>query len=107
MRDIILFSNKRIVKEDCFNSLNNEIKGIKDNGSDLMIDSKNRLYLNFSSQRINQPQDESSSEFQKHVPIDNAYLTFIETYRSIDAKRVVSVLLTIYKDLYVYVDDID
>ena len=107
MRDIILFSNRQIVKEDCFSVLEKEVQNIKNNGNDLMIDAKNRLYLNFSSQRINEPKDESSIEFQKHIPIYNAYLTFIETYRFIDAKRVINVLLSIYKELYVYIDDID
>ena len=107
MRDIIIFSNRKIEKDDCYSTLINEIPYIKSNGNDLMIDAKNRLYLNFSSDRINSPMDESSDEFQKHIPIDNAYLTFIETYRSIDAKRVVSVLLSIYEELYVYIDELD
>jgi len=107
MRDIIVFSKTQIIKDECIEKLKKDISCIKENGNDLMIDSTNRLYINFSSQRINEPKDETSEELQKSIPIDNAFLTFIETYRSIDAKRVLTSLMEIYKELFVYVDDTD
>ena len=107
MRDIILFTERQIVKDECFDVMKREIKNIKENGDGLMIDGKNRLYLNFSSERINDPKDDASEDFQKHVPIDNAHLTFMETYRSIDAKRVITVIAGIYGNVFVYIDDTD
>jgi len=35
------------------------------------------------------------------VPIENAYITDFETYRSVDAKKVFAVLMQIYPELYV------
>ena len=35
------------------------------------------------------------------------YINFFETYRSIDAKRFIAVLMTIYPELYVDVDEAD
>ena len=53
---------------------------------------------------------ESAEEFEeerKRIPIQDPYINFFETYRSVDAKRFVAVLMKIYPELYIDVDESD
>ena len=106
MRDFHLFTNTKITAEDCLESLKKEIAGIVKNGEKgIMIQGKNRAYLWFTDDRILDCFESTIDEFQRKVPIENAYITDFETYRSVDAKKVFAVLMQIYPEIYINVDD--
>ena len=48
---------------------------------------------------------EAKDEYKKKIPIENPYVTDFETHRSIDLKRVIKVLMQLYPELYINVDD--
>ena len=45
-------------------------------------------------------------QWQRHnIPIENPVLNLLQIHRSVDAKRIIEVLMKIYPELYVEVDD--
>ena len=50
---------------------------------------------------------EEFEEERKRIPIQDPYINFFETYRSVDAKRFIAVLMKIYPELYIDVDESD
>ena len=110
MRDILLFTGTQITYKNCHIPIENAIKNAVKNGENgMMLTGKNRLYLTFSNERILDIDDEAmreeAEELQSRIPIHNAHITFLETYRSIDAKRVIAILVELFPDLYVNIDD--
>lgn len=105
MRDILLFTVEPMTKKECLPLLSNAIANIQENGDDIMIDGKNRAYLSFSCDRLNESDDVCSKELQQNVPIENAYIARLETYRSIDAKRIITELVKVHPELFVNLDD--
>ena len=109
MRDFYFFTSKPITIEDCFDALKSEIPHIEKYGeTDIWINAKSRSFLLFSSDSINDfifDTPEEFETFKSKIPIQNPCITDFETHRSIDAKRVVSVLMKLYPDLYINVND--
>ena len=108
MRDFYFFTSNQITAKDCFEALKNEIKNVEMNGeTDIWINAKSRSFIWFSNDTIDDfffESPEEKEEFKKKIPIENPYVTDFETHRSIDLKRVISVLMKICPDLYIYDD---
>jgi hypothetical protein len=116
MRDFYFYTSLPMTAKDCYDSLKQELKNIQ--GSDkpdeiqIMAGGEWRAYLWFNNERFEDHEKfyESKEEFEadkKSVPIKDPYINFFETYRSVDAKRFIAVLMKIYPDLYVEVDETD
>lgn len=104
MRDFYFFTSKKITAQDCFEALNNEIKHVESNGVDIWINAKSKSYISFGNETIDDfffESPEEKEEFKRKIPIKNPYVTDFQTHRSIDLKRVISVLMKVYPDLYV------
>ena len=106
MRDFYFFTKTKVTAEDCFEALQKEIKNIKMNGdTDIWIDAKSRSFLWLENSSLDEFIVEDLDEFKKQIPLQNPYVTYFETHRSIDAKRVLAVLMQLYPEIYVNVDD--
>ena len=106
MRDFYFFTKSKVTAEDCLAPLQKEIKNVKMNGeSDIWIDAESSSFLWFENGSIDEFIVEDMDAFRKQIPIEDPYVTFFETHRSIDAKRVIKVLMTLYPELYINVDD--
>ena len=93
MRDVYLFTSKKITAQDCFEALSKEIKHIEMNGKDnIWINAKFRSFLWFYNETLDDfffESQEAKDEYKKKIPIENPYVTDFETHRSIDLKRVI------------------
>ena len=110
MRDFIFFTNRKITAEECFEALKKEIQHVETNGTDIWMGAKFKSFLTHSDDGIDDfifDSPEDLEEFKKRDPIQNPYITDFEAHRSIDAKRVINVLMKIYPELYVNVQDDD
>ena len=110
MRDFYFFTNTPLTAKDCYESLKKEIKYIEMNGdTDIWINyKKSKSFLWFYNERLEDYwccTEEEFAEMKKQIPIDEPYINHFETHRSIDAKRVISVLLTLYPELYIDIND--
>ena len=85
-----------------------EIKNIKMNGeTDIMIDSKSRSFITFGNNSLDDFLFDTPEElecFKNKIPFQNPYVTDFETHRSVDLKRVISVLMIICPEIYIYDD---
>ena len=116
MRDFYFYTSKPLTATDCYDCLNEKIKNIRGTNAldevQISLGGKWRSYLWFYNERFEDYINfyESQEEFEedkRRIPIQNPYINFFETYRSIDAKRFIGVLMTIYPELYIDVDDAD
>ena len=110
MRDFYFFTDKPMTIQDCFENLKQEIAYIEMNGErDIWINYKKfRSFLWLENERIEEYwycTEEEFQELRKHIPIEAPYINHFETHRSIDAKRVIKVLMQIYPELYIDIDD--
>ena len=109
MRDFYLFTSKKITAQDCFEALSKEIKHIEMNSTDnIWINAKFRSFLWFYNERLEDGIYENQEEYEKEknsIPIKDPYITFLESHRSFDVKRIVKVLMQLYPELYINVDD--
>ena len=109
MRDFYFFTSKKITAEECFEKLKNEIKNIEMNGeTDILINSKSRSYLWLYNDRLTDfffGGEEELEKEKKRIPIQDPYANHFETHRSIDVKRVISVLMKIYPEIYIEEDE--
>ena len=109
MKDFYLFTSKKITAKDCFDALSLEIKNVEMNSnSAICINNKLRSFLWFSDDTIDSfifETPEALELFKKKVPIDNPYIIDFETHRSVDLKRVITAIMKICPELYIYDDD--
>ena len=112
MRDIYFLTDRPLTAKDCFDSLNEKIKNIQGSNApgelQISITGKWRSYLWFYNDRLVDfwlGTDEELEEYKKQIPIKDPYINHFETHRSIDAKRVISVLMKLYPELYVDIND--
>ena len=110
MRDFYFFTSKPLTAKDCYESLRKEINYIEMNGdTDIWINyKKSKSFLWFYNERLEDYwccTEEEFAAMKKQIPIDEPYINHFETHRSIDAKRVISVLLTLCPELYIDIDD--
>lgn len=105
MRDFYFFTSQKLTAKDCFDALSKEIKNIKMNGeNDIMIDSKSRSFITFNNSSTDNFLFDSPEElecFKNKIPFQNPYVTDFETHRSVDLKRVISVLMKIRPEIYI------
>ena len=109
MRDLYFFTNKKITANDCFKQLKTEIPEIKMNGqTDIIIDAESKSFIWFYNEQWDSFIFEDPKEFdlfKQKIELKDPYVTTFETHRSIDAKKVLKVLLKLYPELRVNVDD--
>ena len=114
MRDFTFYTSIPMTAKDCYESLSKEIKNLR--GTDapdevqLYIEGKWRSYLWFYNERFDDYIDfyETKEDFEAEknlIPIKDPYFNLFESYRSIDVKRVLKVLMRIYPELYVSADE--
>ena len=114
MRDFYFYTSRPVTAKDCFDSLSNKIKNIRGTNNldeiQISVGGKWRSYLWFYNERLEDGVYESEEELEsdkKRIPIEEPYINFFETYRSVDAKRFIAVLMKIYPELYIDVDESD
>ena len=116
MRDFYFYTSRPLTAKDCFDSLKSEIKNLRGSNTpeeiQISVSGKWRSYLWFYNERLEDHMDfhETKEEFEeerKRIPIQDPYINFFETYRSVDAKRFIAVLMKIYPELYIDVDESD
>ena len=114
MRDFYFYTSKPLTAKDCYDCLKEKIKNICGTNAldevQISVSGKWRSYLWFYNERFEDYINfyESQEEFEedkRRIPIQNPYINFFETYRSIDAKRFIAVLMEIYPELYIDVDE--
>ena len=116
MRDFYFYTSRPLTAKDCYDSLKSEIKNLRGSNTpdeiQISVSGKWRSYLWFYNERLEDHMDfhETKEEFEeerKRIPIQDPYINFFETYRSVDAKRFIAVLMKIYPELYIDVDESD
>lgn len=116
MRDFTFYTSRPLIAKDCFDSLSAEIKNIRGSNDpdevQISVGGKWRSYLWFYNERfedyINFYESKEEFEAEKNlIPIKDPYCNFFESYRSIDVKRFLKVLMQIYPELYVSADEDD
>ena len=116
MRDFYFYTSKPLTAKDCYDCLNEKIKNIRGTNAldevQISVGGKWRSYLWFYNERFEDyinfyENQEEFEEDKRRIPIQNPYINFFETYRSVDAKRFIAVLMMIYPELYVEVDEAD
>ena len=108
MRNFYFFTSQKLTAKDSFDALSKEIKNIKMNGeNDIMIDSKSRSFITFRNGSLDDflfDTQEELESFKNKIPFQNPYVTDFETHRAVDLKRVISVLMKICPEMYIYDD---
>ena len=114
MRDFNFYTSTPMTAASCYNSLITEIKNIEGSNApdqiNIRIAGKHRAYLWFNNDRFSDLIYGSNEELEEDrtlIPINDPYINHFEAYRSIEAKRVVKVIMAIYPELYVEIDDND
>lgn len=113
MRDFYFLTSRPLTAKDCFDKLKEKIKNIQGTNSpdeiQLYISGKWRSFLWFYNDRLTDYfagfPDEELEEYKKQIPIIDPYINHFETHRSIDAKRVIAVLMQLYPELYIDIND--
>ena len=110
MRDFYFLTSKPITANDCYESLRQEINHIEMNGeTDIWINyNKSRSFLWLNNECLADfwfGTDEELVEYKKQIPMEEPFINHFETHRSIDAKRVIKVLMNTYPDLYIDIND--
>ena len=111
MRDIIIFTDQPIRFEDCRAEISNNIKDVETNEKNSFW-STNKHHWNFSIDNngfFDGASDEEHihelKEQQKKIPITNPIVNIISAHRSIDFKRLIKILIALYPELYINIDD--
>ena len=111
MRDIILFTHQPIRFDDCKAEIFNNIKDVATNNKNAFW-STNKNHWNFSIDNngfFDGASDEEHlnelKEQQNKLPIINPIVNIISAHRSIDFKRIITVLFALYPELYINIDD--
>ena len=112
MRDFYFFTSQKITAKDCFDALSKEIINTsvskKTEEIQISMGDKHRSYLWFYNERLSDGIYESDEDFEKEkklIPITDPFINHFETYRSVDAKRVIKILVGIFPELYINVAD--
>ncbi|MBQ9099075.1 MAG: hypothetical protein IJY50_06565 [Clostridia bacterium] len=115
MRDFTFYTSTPLTAKACFDNLHSEIKNVRGssdpNEIQIFIGGKSRSFLWFYNERFEDyvefyESQEALEEEKRMIPIEAPYLNHFETHRSIDAKRVIKVLMNIYPELYISADDL-
>lgn len=114
MRDIILYTKNAMVYEDCATVILANVKGAVTNTKNY-FHSNNKYFwsleidnedLETSLKGFDEEYVKERKQWQRHnIPIENPVLNLLQIHRSVDAKRIIEVLMKIYPELYVEVDD--
>ena len=111
MRDINLYTKNPIIIENCKEEIINNIKNVATNHQNefwstgktfwsFTIDNDS-IYEEFTDEyMLNE-----IKELAKRIPIENPYTNLILIHRSVDAKRLVEILVKFHPDLYIFIND--
>ena len=111
MRDIYLFTKNPIIYEKCEELLFEKIKKI-DTSQRNAFWSTSKVFWTFEI--ANETIFEGARDVEyiqelarwaKNIPIEEPFINYIGIHRSIDAKRIIEVLMSIYPELYINIDD--
>ena len=112
MRDAYLFTSSPINYNECLQPILNNVKNTSTNKTDAFW-GEGKCFWQFEiiNDKILKGHEEEGLkqellEWASHIPISNPYFNTIFIRRTIDAKRIIEVLIKIYPDLYVNLDDI-
>ncbi len=118
MRDIFLFTSKPMDFAECEKVINASIRHVvsEPDINRFRSTSKNHWYFTIENGNIYDEVTEEDytdnpgyirelDDWAAKIPVKDPYINRLESYRSIDVKRLVAALVTIYPDLYVNVDD--
>ena len=111
MRDILLFTKNPMVYADCEQAILAGIKNVDANQKESFW-STSKVFWNldiYNETIFENATDpdyiQELTEWANTIPIKDPYINYMGIHRSIDAKRVIKVLMTIYPELYVFKDD--
>ncbi|MBR5031983.1 MAG: hypothetical protein IKX49_04665 [Clostridia bacterium] len=111
MRDIILISDTPLTVEEYDPHLTEAVPHCEKNGdSGFCIEKPYGLFLDFSKDKISDLPDgtltpEQTTAISSFFQTEELYITDINYHRSIDVKRVISVLLSKHSRLFLIVED--
>lgn len=115
MRDIILYTKSEMVYEDCAKMILANIKNAVTNTKNY-FHSNNKYFwsleidnedLETSLKGFDEEYIKERKQWQSNnIPIENPVMNLLQIHRSVDAKRIIEVLMKIYPELYVEVDDV-
>ena len=111
MRDIYLFTEQPMVYEDCKQVIFRDVKHVDTNQKGGFW-SSSKFFWCFDIENETIFEDANDPEYiqeltdwAEKIPIKDPFINYIETHRSIDAKRIITALLTLYPELYINIDD--
>ena len=112
MREFYLFTKTPIAYNDCEAKILAEVKKSRPYGEGLGFcgDRKNFWTLELENEgvytwAICDEQRDVLREMEQHIPFENPYVNYFGCHRSVDAKRLFAVLMQIYPELFINVDD--
>ena len=116
MRDIILYTKSPIIYEECVAPITENVKSAVTNTKNYFHSNNNFFWcLEIDNEDLKTSLagfDEDYIKAQKqilreNVPIENPLSNLLQIHRSIDAKRIIEVLINLYPELYIEVDDVE
>ena len=114
MRDIILYTKKPINYDECVKVIIGKVESAVTNSKNYFHSNNKHFWcLDIDNEDLESSLlgfDENYIEEQKqllvkNVPIENPISNLLQVHRSIDAKRLIKVLMQLHPDLYVEVND--
>jgi hypothetical protein len=115
MRDIILYTKRPIVYEDCVEAIIGSVKNAVTTEKNYFHSSgKDFWCLELENEDLETALDGFDEDYvreqkqweRNHIPFENPLSNLLQIHRSIDAKRIIAVLMKVYPELYVEVDDV-
>lgn len=111
MRDIYLFTKNPINYEQCEEIILEKVKNVATNNSGAFWSNSKIFWdVDITNETVFEGVDDSDyikelTEWIKQIPIEDPFINHMGVHRSIDAKRIIHILMSIYPELYVNVDD--
>ena len=114
MRDIILYTKEPINYDDCTAAILGSVKSAVTNTKNYFHSNNKHFWsleidnedLQASLQGFDDDyiKDQTQRELE-NIPISNPFSNLLQTHRSIDAKRIIEVLMKLRPELYIEVND--
>ena len=111
MRDINLYTKDPIIIENCLEEITTNIKGVSARNKNYIC-AKKQPFWSFTIDNDNIYEEFTDEymineikEFAKLLPIENPYTNLILIHRSIDAKRLIEILIKFHPEMYIFIND--
>ncbi|MBO5286253.1 MAG: hypothetical protein J6B16_05085 [Clostridia bacterium] len=114
MRDIILYTKNPINYDECVKNILEKVKSATTNSKNYFHSNNKHFWcLDIDNEDLESSLlgfdvnyvEEQKQLLIKNVPIENPISNLLQTHRSIDAKRIIEVLMKLYPELYIEVND--